>query len=85
MEDKNSPGKLVSIEINTRDYEVPHGKITFEEVVAKAYPPQNGQPRVACSVTYHNKNEDHEKKFVPGESVEVREGMEFTATPTNES
>ena len=85
MEDKDNPRKLVNIEINTRSYDVPHGKITFEEVVAIAYPPQNGQPRVACKVTYHNKNEDNDKKLVPGESVEVREGMKFTATATNES
>jgi hypothetical protein len=77
--------KLVTIEVNTRSFDVHHGKISFEEVVNLAYPPKPGQPRVACTVTYHYKNESVDHELAAGESVEIREGMVFVATPTNES
>jgi hypothetical protein len=77
--------KLVTIEVNTRPFDVPRGKISFEDVVNLAYPPKPGQPRIACTVTYHYKNESSDHKLAAGESVEVREGMVFVATPTNES
>lgn len=85
MDTQTSHPKLVSIEINTRTFEVTHGKITFEAVVALAYPPTPGQPRIACTVTYHYKNEPTDHKLAAGGSVEVVEDMAFVVTPTNES
>jgi hypothetical protein len=77
--------KQVTIEVNTRSFEVPSGKLSFDDVVNLAYPPKPGQPRIACTVTYHNKHESTDHKLSAGESVEVREGMVFVVSPTNES
>ena len=82
---ENGKDRLVVIEINTREENVPHGKISFEEVVKIAFPAQAGQPNQGFTVTWHLKQNSHEHKLLAGMSVEVHERMVFLVGNTHES
>lgn len=69
--------KTVKIFVNGREEMVAKGKITYEEVVALAYPNPNFQD-YTYKVTYFHKDGKHEGKLTKGESVEVKEEMTFT-------
>jgi hypothetical protein len=69
--------KAVKIFVNGREETVTTHKITYEEVVAFAYPNPNFQD-YTYKVTYFHKDGKHEGTLTKGESVEVKEGMVFT-------
>jgi hypothetical protein len=72
-----SQNKTVNIFVNGREETVTKGKVTYDEVVALAYPNPDF-PNNTYKVTYFTKNEKHEGTLTKGESVEVTEGMVFT-------
>ncbi|HEX7948890.1 MAG TPA: multiubiquitin domain-containing protein [Candidatus Limnocylindrales bacterium] len=73
--------KLVTIIVNTREHQVEKGKITFEQVVALAFPVPSG-PNVTYTMTVHRGQGHSSHELLPGESVEVIDGMVFDVTPT---
>jgi hypothetical protein len=75
----------VKIFVNTRPHTVPPGEVTFEQVVAFAFPaPPPGQWEY--TVTYRNGSPGHPKgSLLPGKSVPVREGMIFNVSATDKS
>lgn len=78
--------KTVDIVINGRDREVPRGDISFEAVIAIAFPEKPTGPNVAFTVTYRKGPHDRlEGSLIAGQSVHVREGMVFNATCTDKS
>jgi hypothetical protein len=78
--------KPVTIIVNGQPKQVPHERITFEQVVNLAY--DNNPPRgenVVITVTYRSEHGDHHGSLIEGQSVEVTEGMIFNVTATDKS
>ena len=78
--------KEVTIIVNGTPHEVPRGKITYAQVVTLDVPDYPQHPEIIYSVKYKD-GPRHKPEGIlpPGGSVEVREGMVFTVTPTGES
>lgn len=84
---KTRPAKVhVTIIVNTRKKEWTKKKITFEELVALAYPvPPTGQD-IVYTVTYFDGSPHHpEGALTAGESVKVRDEMVFNVKFTDKS
>jgi hypothetical protein len=81
-----APGqnKTVSIVVNAKPKEFTGKKISFEEVVKLAYGTFEGKP-VVYTVTYTRGENHHSGEMDEGDSVPVKEGMEFTVTKDKES
>ena len=69
--------KTVTIFVNGHEETVAKEKLTYEEVVALAYPNPDFQNNT-YKATYFRKNDKHEGVLTKGESVEVKDGMTFT-------
>lgn len=79
--------KTVTIIVNGRAKTWPkNAEITFEQVVALAFPDPPSGDGVQFTVQY---TRGHGNKpagaLVEGQSVKVKDGMEFDVTPTNRS
>lgn len=75
--------KLVSIVINTREFQVEKDDIAFEEVVGLAFPTRD--PNQMFSVTYHRAEGNKSGELLAGKTVKVKDGMVFDVTPTTRS
>jgi Multiubiquitin len=75
--------KPVSIIVNTRQFQVEKDDISFEEVVALAFP--TNDPNQGYSVTYHRAEGNKSGEMLPGETVKVKDGMVFDVTRTTRS
>ncbi len=74
----SNQNKTVTIFVNGRGEPVAKDKITYEEVVALAYPNPDYQNNT-YKVTYFRKNDNHEGTLTKGGNpVEVTDGMVFT-------
>ena len=81
-----TPPREVTIRVNGRKRTVPTGLIGYDTVVALAFPDAVPNPEVIYTVGFRHGGSAHpEGSLVAGQSVEVREGMIFVATPTNRS
>ena len=69
--------KTVNIFVNGRQVTVPKGKITYDQVVALAYPNPDFEQNT-YKVTYFRKNDNHEGTLTKGKDVEVIDDMSFT-------
>lgn len=79
------PPKTVTIFVNTRPHEVEKkDEISFEEVVALAYPDTPPGGDVAYSVLYE-RGHGGDGTLVPGQSVKVKDRMRFDVTATDRS
>jgi hypothetical protein len=79
-QEANAPGqnKTVTIVVNGRQETVAKGKLTYEEVVALAYPNPDFQNNT-YKVTYFRRTDSHEGTLTKGgKPVEVTDGMVFT-------
>ncbi len=78
--------KPVTIIVNGEPHEVPKDEVTFDEVVALAYPDGPQGPNIIYSVTYR-KGPDHKPKGIlaEGGSVKVKDGMLFDVRVTDKS
>lgn len=78
--------KPVTIIVNGERHEVAKDEISFNEVVALAYPDQPPGPNIIYSVTYR-KGPDHKPKGIlpEGKSVKVKDGMIFDVRVTDKS
>jgi hypothetical protein len=80
--DKN---KTITIVVNGREHRVEKGVMTFEEIVALAYPNDTGN-QIVYTVTYRRGHSDnHEGTLAPGQSVRIKDGMIFNVTRTDKS
>lgn len=79
--------KTVTIIVNGRPKTVPkHAELTFDQVVALAFDPVPTGEGVQFTVQY-TRGEGHKPSgtLVEGQSVKVKDGMEFDVTQTNRS
>ncbi len=78
--------RLVTIAINSRKFEEPKGKITYQRVVELAYPDHTNFPDATYSIIYERGGSGHAQGTLSkGGSVEIVEGMRFRAKRTGES
>lgn len=78
------PQKQYTIVINGREKIITTKAVSFEEIVGLSGLP-SGQNTV-FTVTYRRApGQKHEGTMVPGETVEVKDGMIFNVTATNKS
>ncbi len=76
----------VSIIIDGTPFEVPKGKISFQQVVNLAFDnnPPSG-PNVVITVTFSRGEGGHSGSLLPGQDVEVTAGMVFNVKATDKS
>lgn len=74
--------KNITIIVNGREKSVPRGPISHERIVELAFGTE--APAVTHTVNWRLRDGD-EGSLVAGQTIEVREGMIFTATATNRS
>lgn len=79
--------KTVTVYFNGRAKEIPKkDTITFEEAIAYAFDNPPSGDGVQFSVQYSRGHGDKPAgTLLEGQSVKVKEGMEFDVTPTNRS
>jgi Multiubiquitin len=78
--------KSVKISINTVDHEEPKGKITYDRVVALAYPDFAQFPNATYSIIFERGSAGKPQGTLSkGGSVEIVEGMRFRVKRTGES
>lgn len=84
---KDEEAKTVTIMVNGRLKTVPKNEeITFDQVVALAFPNPPSGDGVQFTVQYtRGQGNKPAGALVEGQSVKVKEGMEFDVTPTNRS
>lgn len=77
--------KAITIVVNGREHKVEKGAISFEEVVALAFPNDTGG-QIVYTVTYRRGHPDKpEGTLAPGQSVKIKDGMIFNVTRTDKS
>jgi hypothetical protein len=77
---------LVTITINTKDFEEPKGKITYNRMIALAYPDFAQFPNATYSIVYERGPKDKpDGTLSKGASVEIVNGMRFRVKRTGES
>jgi hypothetical protein len=78
--------KSVTIYVNTDPFEVPHGKLTFQDVVKLAFPKEAGKADILFKVTYR-RGQGHSElmTLAEGGQLEAQEGMIFNVSYENRS
>jgi hypothetical protein len=84
---KAEEAKTVTIIVNGRAKTVPKNEeITFDQVVALAFPNPPTGDGVQFTVQYtRGQGNKPAGTLVEGQSIKVKDGMEFDVTPTNRS
>lgn len=78
--------KTTTIIVNAQNKEVTSKEITFEQLVALAYPEPPTGENVSITVTYRRgEGNKPEGTLVAGESVKVKEGEIFNVRATDRS
>jgi len=78
--------KPVTIIVNTVKHTIEKNEeISFEELVALAYPDGPTGPQVGYTVMYQRGHGNKDGTLVAGQSVKVKDGMLFDVTPTDRS
>lgn len=80
-----SPEQLVEIFVNTKPYNEPKGKISYERLVEIAYPDFAKFPNATYSIIYEHGQGNKQDTLDKGESVEIVKGMSFRVKRTGES
>lgn len=84
--DKPNGHKDVTIYINGTPKTVKKERLSFEELVALAFDPVPTGDGVQFTIQYSRGHSDKPKgSLIEGQSVQVKEGMEFDVTSTNRS
>lgn len=77
---------VVTININTKDYDEPKVKISYNRVVDLAYPDYLQFPNATYSILYERGASDRPQGTLSKDgSVEIVEGMRFRVKRTGES
>ncbi|MBN8669377.1 MAG: multiubiquitin domain-containing protein [Chitinophagales bacterium] len=83
---KDREKKKVTIYVNSSAEQVEKDEISYEEVVTLAFPDFPQHPERNYSVKYvRGQGNKPEGILSPGGKVKVKDGMEFTVTPTGQS
>lgn len=83
---KDDRGRVVTIIVNAKKYEVAGKEITFEKVVKLAFPAPPPGSAIVYTVTYRKaEGKKAEGALSPGESVKVRDGTTFNVSATDKS
>jgi hypothetical protein len=84
---EQGPSKEYTIYVNSRAVQVPaRDSLTFDEVVALAFPDPAKGPNIVYTVTYRRgEGNKPQGTLVAGESVKVKDGMIFDVTRTDQS
>jgi hypothetical protein len=78
--------KPVTIVVNGEQHVVPKEAISFDELVALAFPDASPSADVIYSVSYRRGHNDNQKGILPeGGSVKVKDGMVFDVLRTDKS
>jgi hypothetical protein len=78
--------KEVTIFVNARPQMVTSRELTFDQVVAQAFPTGSAGPNTAYTVRWQRgPNDKPSGTLVEGQSVKVKEGMRFDVTATDKS
>ena len=77
--------KEVTVFVNTRPYPVASKELSFEQVVALAFPSAPYGPNTAYTVRYQKGEHGKSGTLVEGQSVKVKDGMRFDVTATDKS
>jgi hypothetical protein len=78
--------KTVTIIVNGQEHEFAKTDITYDEVVALAFPNPPTGPYIEISVTYRRGHgQKPEGTLLPGGEVKVKPGMIFNVTATDKS
>ena len=78
--------KEVTVIVNTRKHNVAKNtEMSFEAVVALAYPSSPTGGNLEFTVMYQRGEGNKDGTLVPGQSVKVKDGMIFDVTPTDKS
>jgi hypothetical protein len=86
QEDKHKDHKEIIIVVNGIAKTSQNEHLTFEEVVTLAFDNPPTGDGVQFTMQYSRGHSDKPKgTLVEGQSVQVKEGMEFDVTPTNRS
>ena len=80
-----SAEQLVEIFVNTKPYNEPKGKITYDRLVQIAYPDYAKYPNATYSIMYEHGQGNAQGPLDKGESVEIVKGMSFRVKRTGES
>jgi Multiubiquitin len=75
----------VTIVVNGRAKKWTKERISYDELVQLSGLPLPSGPNPGFTITYHNGPDHQDGTVVPGQSVNVRDGMVFNVTPTNQS
>lgn len=76
----------IEIIVNGRAKPVHKSELSFDEVVRLAFDNPPTGPDVVFTVTYHKGHGNKpEGSLVQGQTVKVKDGMEFNVTSTNRS
>jgi hypothetical protein len=75
--------KVVTITVNTKQYEWTEKKISFEQVVELAFPGQPYDP--AGTLVEYSRGHGPDHALRPGKDVQVKDGMVFDVEPANRS
>ncbi len=82
----SAAAKTVTIIVNGQEHEFPRTNITYDTVVALAFPTPPTGPYVEISVTYRRGHgQKPEGTLIPGGEVKVKDGMIFNVTATDKS
>lgn len=74
------------IVVNAQRYKVDSREVTFEQILALAFPSEASDPNKTFTVTYRKSDEaKHEGTLVAGQSVKVKDGAIFSVTFTTGS
>ena len=85
-DEKSKDEKMVEFDINSQPYEEPKGRITYDRIVALAYPDFATFPQATYSILFERGSADHAQgTLTKGSSVQLMEGMRFRAKRTGES
>ncbi|NTX31228.1 multiubiquitin domain-containing protein [Burkholderia pyrrocinia] len=78
--------KRIEIVVNGREAEVDDRNVTFEQLVAIAYPGEPPMPNIKYSITYRGVvSKPHSGELAAGGSVEVKMGSIFNVGRTVQS
>ena len=77
--------KMVTITVNSDDHQVPHEKISYNQVVEFAFP--GGSTSGAVYIVKYSRGGGDKEKHILGrdDEVMVNNGMRFRVSPTGES
>ena len=83
---RDADEREITIVINAREVQVTDRELTFEQLVALAFPNAPSGPNVLLTITYRRGHGNKpEGALLAGESVKLKDGMVFVVTATDKS